>query len=39
MDMMIAAHAIATDATLVTNDNAFAQAKEIRATVNWATDI
>lgn len=39
MDMMIAAHAIATGATLVTNDNAFAEVDDLRAIVNWATDI
>ncbi len=39
MDMMIAAHAIATGAILVTNDKAFSQVKDIHATVNWATDI
>ena len=38
MDMMIAAHAIVTGAALVTNDKAFAQVDELRATVNWATD-
>jgi tRNA(fMet)-specific endonuclease VapC len=38
MDMMIAAHAIVTRATLVTNDKAFAQVDELAATVNWATD-
>jgi tRNA(fMet)-specific endonuclease VapC len=39
MDMMIAAHAIATGSTLVTNDKAFAQVDELSATVNWATDL
>ena len=39
MDMMIAAHAIVTGATLVTNDNAFAQVDELAATANWATDL
>ena len=39
MDLMIAAHAIATGATLVTNDKAFSQVKGIHATVNWATDL
>ena len=39
MDMMIAAHAIATAAVLVTNDQAFAQVEELTATVNWATDV
>jgi tRNA(fMet)-specific endonuclease VapC len=39
MDMMIAAHAIATGAVLVTNDKAFAHVEDLRATVNWATDL
>jgi tRNA(fMet)-specific endonuclease VapC len=39
MDMMIAAHAIATGAVLVTNDKAFAQVEDLHATENWATDL
>ncbi len=39
MDMMIAAHAIVTRATLVTNDKAFAQVDELSSPVNWATDL
>ncbi len=39
MDMMIAAHAIAIKATLITNDKAFNQVREIPAVVNWATDL
>ena len=39
MDMMIAAHAIATGAVLVTNDKAFAQVDGLSNTVNWATDL
>lgn len=39
MDMMIAAHATATGAVLVTNDNVFAQVDDLSATVNWATDL
>jgi len=39
MDMQIAAHAIATGATLVTNDKAFAQVDDLHAIVNWATDL
>ncbi len=39
MDMMIAAHAIATGAILVTNDKAFSQVDDLGATVNWATDL
>ena len=39
MDMMIAAHAVAKGAVIVTNDKAFAQVDELSATVNWATDL
>ena len=39
MDMMIAAHAAATGAVLVTNDNVFAQVDDLSSTVNWATDL
>jgi len=39
MDMLIAAHAIATDAILVTSDKAFSQIEALRPTLNWATDI
>jgi tRNA(fMet)-specific endonuclease VapC len=39
LDMMIAAHAVAVDAVLVTNDKAFLQVEDLSATVNWATDI
>lgn len=39
MDMMIAAHASATGAVLVTNDKAFSQVEDLHATVNWATDL
>ena len=39
MDLMIAAHAAASNAVLVTNDNTFQQVDEIGATVNWATDL
>jgi tRNA(fMet)-specific endonuclease VapC len=39
MDMQIAAHAIAAGATLVTNDKALANAADLRATENWATDL
>lgn len=39
MDMMIAAHAIAVGAVLVTNDKAFAQVEQLRSRVNWATDL
>ena len=39
MDMLIAAHAVATDAILVTSDKAFLQVEALRPTLNWATDI
>ena len=39
MDMMIAAQAIVAHATLVTNDQAFAQVDDLPAIVNWATDL
>ena len=39
MDLLIAAHALAQGAVLVTNDKAFAQVKELPATVNWAIDL
>lgn len=39
MDMMIAAHASASGAVLVTNDKAFSQVEDLHATVNWATDL
>jgi tRNA(fMet)-specific endonuclease VapC len=39
MDMQIAAHAIAVDAILVTNDKAFAQVGDLNRIVNWATDL
>ncbi len=39
LDMLIAAHAISTNATLVTGDKAFAQVEDLRPPVNWATDL
>jgi len=39
LDLLIAAHAIAVGAILVTNDNALARLKDLHGTVNWATDI
>jgi tRNA(fMet)-specific endonuclease VapC len=39
MDMLIAAHAIAVGAVLVTRDGAFRQVDELGATENWATDL
>ena len=39
MDMLIAAHAVATGAGLVTRDEAFRQVDALRSLQNWATDI
>ena len=39
LDMLIAAHAIATEAILVTHDTAFLQIEALRPVVNWATDL
>src|SRR5260370_24840138 len=39
MDMMIAAHAGAIGAVLVTNDKALGLVEHLHATVNWATDL
>lgn len=39
MDLLIAAHAAAVGATLVTNDKAFRFAPGLRECVNWASDI
>jgi tRNA(fMet)-specific endonuclease VapC len=39
LDMLIAAHAIAVGAILVTKDNAFSRVADLRKTVNWATDL
>jgi len=39
MDMLIAAHAVAMGAVLVTNDKAFGQVDALHASANWATDI
>ncbi len=39
LDMLIAAHAIATGAILVTNDRAFLRVKDIARTENWANDL
>jgi tRNA(fMet)-specific endonuclease VapC len=38
LDLLIAAHAIATGSTLVTNDKAFTQIPNLSATVNWASE-
>ena len=39
LDMLIAAHAISANATLVTRDKAFAQVEDLRPPVNWAVDV
>ncbi len=39
LDMLIAAQAFSTGATVVTNDRAFSQIPGIRPPVNWATDL
>jgi len=39
MDLLIAAHAVATDAILVTRDAAFLQVESLRPVVNWAMDL
>ncbi len=38
MDMLIAAHAIAAGAALVTNDRSFSYVENLKS-VNWATDL
>jgi tRNA(fMet)-specific endonuclease VapC len=39
LDLLIAAHAIAVGAVLVTNDKAFSHVTGLPGTVNWATDL
>ncbi len=39
MDMLIAAHAISSDAILVTNDKVFAQIEALLLVANWANDL
>ena len=39
MDLLIAAHAIAADAILVTNDQALTRTLGLPAVENWATDL
>ena len=39
MDFMIAVHAIAVGAVLVTNDSVFTHIEDLNDLVNWATDI
>lgn len=36
LDLLIAAHAVATSAVLVTNDKAFSQVEALKQTENWA---
>lgn len=38
LDLLIAAHAVATGATLVTSDKAFGQISALRAVENWVTE-
>jgi tRNA(fMet)-specific endonuclease VapC len=38
-DMLIAAHALAVGAVLVTNDKVFLHVEDVDATVNWASDL
>jgi predicted nucleic acid-binding protein len=39
MDMLIAAHAIALNAVMVSHDGAFARVKDLSALADWATDL
>lgn len=39
MDLLIAAHAISANATLVTSDKSFSQVRELNAIANWAVDL
>jgi len=39
LDMLIAGHAIAAEATLVTRDKAFSQLTDLPGMENWATDL
>jgi tRNA(fMet)-specific endonuclease VapC len=39
IDMMIAAHAVAANAILVTSDKAFSRVDRLSQTVNWAADL
>jgi tRNA(fMet)-specific endonuclease VapC len=39
MDMLIAAHALAIGATLVTSDKAFSHVSDLHNIVDWATDL
>ena len=39
LDLLIAAHAVAADAVLVTNERAFGLVTDLRGMENWATDL
>ena len=39
LDMLIAAHAVAVDAVLVTHDKVFQYVKDLRGREDWATDV
>jgi tRNA(fMet)-specific endonuclease VapC len=39
LDLLIAAHAIAAEAILITNDKALSQVDSLRGIANWATDL
>ncbi len=39
LDMLIAAHAMAVDAVLVSNDQAFSHVRDLPGCENWATDL
>lgn len=39
LDTLIAAHAVAANAILITRDHAFSQINALRPVVNWATDL
>jgi tRNA(fMet)-specific endonuclease VapC len=39
LDILIAAHAISANATLITRDKTFAQVEDLRPPVNWAVDL
>lgn len=39
LDMQIAAHALAVNVVLVTNDKAFSHVEDLDSTANWASDL
>ncbi|MFC5864346.1 PIN domain-containing protein [Acidicapsa dinghuensis] len=39
MDLLIAAHAVATEAVLVTRDHVFTRVRMLRSIEDWATDL